>query len=76
MITLELYARNTNTRYLQYDPTKYCVSIESLGEGPYLDVKGFGIGLCAGAKKSYGPFRSVSIRHSSPPSYVDIIIWD
>lgn len=75
MITLELYKRNWNTHYIQYNPTKWVVDFKPLGD--HLNIQAMTID--AETKKSYGPFDGVSIRNSSIPTYVsksDIEVWD
>ena len=75
MITLELYARNSNTKYVQYDPAKWVVSVVHHEGGVNVDAMTYD----AKAKRSYGYFHNVHIRTSPIPGYVsksDIEIWD
>jgi hypothetical protein len=75
MITLELYKRNWNTHYLQYNPEKWSIMFEPLGHG--IDVRG--MTLEVSLKRSYGVFDGVSIRTNSIPECVsdsDIEVWD
>ncbi len=78
MITLELYKRNWNTKYLKYNPNKYILEIEGR-VNKFIDIKAYGYGKREGSKKSYGLFDSLSIRTSKIPEWVsksDIEIWD
>ena len=75
MVTLELHNRDWNAKYLQYDPTKWVVTIVNHQGG--LDVEA--MSYDAKNKQSYGYFDRVDIRTSPIPDYVsksDIETWD
>ena len=75
MVTLELYKRGWNSKYLQYDPAKWAVSIVHGSGG--LDITGFE--MSSGEKTSYGYFDIAYIRTSPVPTSVsksDIETWD
>lgn len=75
MVTLELHALDWNTKYIQYDPTKWVVRIVHHKGG--LDVEAMSYN--AERTHSYGYFDIVDIRTSPIPEYVskhDILIWD
>ena len=75
MITLEVYKRDWNRKYIQYDPSKWVVRIVHHAGG--LDVEA--MSYDARKKCSYGYFEIVDIRTSPIPEYVsesDIEIWD
>jgi hypothetical protein len=75
MVTLELYKWNWNTKYIQYDPTKWIVSIVHHAGGLDVDAMSYD----AKDKRSYGWFDSVNIRTSPIPEYVfesDVETWD
>jgi hypothetical protein len=75
MITLELDKRNWNTKYVQYDPKKWVVSIVHNEGGLNVEAMTYD----AKDKRSYGYFYNVHIRTTPIPKYIpksDIEVWD
>jgi hypothetical protein len=75
MITLELYKKNWNTKYLQYNPVKYLVDISHHEGGMNLNAWNLESGK---KERSYGYFDTISIRTSDIPGYTsksDIEVW-
>jgi hypothetical protein len=76
MITLELYKRDYNTKYLQYDPKKWVVGTRHEEGG--INIEGYSIET-GKMDRSWGYFNGTSIRTSSIPDYVsksDIDTWN
>ena len=74
MITLELYKRDWNTKYVQYDPKKWVVSVVHHAGGLIVEAMTYE----AKVNRSYGYFHNVHIRTSPIPGYVsksDIETW-
>ena len=75
MIILELYKRDWNSKYVQYDPTKWAVSIIYSKGGLDVDAMSYD----AKETRSYGCFENVHIRTTPIPDYIsksDIETWD
>lgn len=76
MITLELYKKNWNTKYLSYNPEKWRIEIRP-DKNSNLSIYGrdFETGK---VKRSFGPFNEVSLSLTNPPEYCksDVEKWD